>query len=144
MPRLTERTADRLSTALWVSVAVVALGGAVLTVAAWGDLQAQDSFPTLVSTFGGVLYASLGALIVRRARNAVGWILQGAGLGLAVLSFTSAYAVVAIVSDPGALPNPQVVGALSLGVFAATSMALSFMLFVFPRAHCRRGGGVRS
>src|SRR5439155_20495996 len=56
----------------------------------------------------------------------------GVGVGLAVLSFTSAYAVVGIASHPATLPAPSLVGALAEPDFAGTSTTLAFMLFVFP------------
>ena len=132
MSRLSERTADRLTVALFASVVGLGLAGTVLTVVAWGDLKPADAYPNVLSAFAGVVYGVIGALIVRRARNTVGWALLGVGVGLAVISFTSAYAVVGIVTRPGALPAPSLVGAVAEPVFAGTSTALAFMLFVFP------------
>ena len=132
MARLTERPADRFATALWVSAGVIGLGGVALTAVGWGDLKPGDAFPNLASAFAGFGYAGLGALIVRRVRNMVGSILLWVGVGLAGLSFTSAYAVVGTVTRPGALPAPESVGAVAEGFFAATTIALCFLLFVFP------------
>src|SRR5439155_21805413 len=114
------------------SAVALGLAGTVLTVVAWGDLRPDDAYPNLLSAFAGVVYAVFGVLIVRRARNTVGGVLFGVGVGLAVLSFTSAYAVVGIATHPGALPVPRLVGAVAEPVFAGTSAALGFMLFVFP------------
>jgi len=132
MSRLSERTADRLTVALFASVVALGLAGTILTVVAWVDLKPEDAYPNLLSAFAGVVYAMIGALIVRRARNTVGWALLGVGVGLAVLSFTSAYAVVGIASHPATLPAPSLVGALAEPDFAGTSTTLAFMLFVFP------------
>jgi len=132
MSRLSERTADRLTVALFASVVALGLAGTILTVVAWVDLKPEDAYPNLLSAFAGVVYALIGALIVRRARNTVGWALLGVGVGLAVLSFTSAYAVVGIASHPATLPAPSLVGALAEPDFAGTSTTLAFMLFVFP------------
>ncbi|TMK35360.1 MAG: GAF domain-containing sensor histidine kinase [Actinobacteria bacterium] len=132
MSRLSERTADRLTVGLFASVVALGLAGTILTVVAWVDLKPEDAYPNLLSAFAGVVYALIGALIVRRARNTVGWALLGVGVGLAVLSFTSAYAVVGIASHPATLPAPSLVGALAEPDFAGTSTTLAFMLFVFP------------
>ena len=132
MSRPTDRTSHGLVTALWVSAALIGLAGAALTAVAWGDLKPEDSFSNLASAFAGILYAALGALIVRRVRNIVGWILLGVGSGMVVLSSTSAYAVVGVLTHPGALPAPRFVGAVGEPVFAALAIALGFMLFVFP------------
>jgi uncharacterized membrane protein len=79
-----------------------------------------------------VVYATLGALIVRRARNVIGWLLQGVGLGLAILSLAGAYAVVGIATHPNSLPGPGVVGAIAEWAFVVTAPSLAFMLFLFP------------
>ncbi|MGZ4146646.1 MAG: hypothetical protein ACXVPL_02980 [Actinomycetota bacterium] len=72
MPGLSART-ERVSTALWVAAASLALAGIVLTAVGWGDLLA---YPNLVVAVAAATYASLGWLIVRRARNVIGWILR--------------------------------------------------------------------
>jgi signal transduction histidine kinase len=121
-----------VSSVLLVSTALVGLAGAILTVAVWSELKAADSYPNLLSGISGIVYAALGALIVRRARNVIGWILQGVGLGLALLSSGSAYAVLGIATRPGSLPNPEVVGTIAESVFVVTVSWLAFMLFFFP------------
>jgi signal transduction histidine kinase len=126
-----ERT-ERVSAALWVATGLIALAGIVLTIVGWDDLVTADAIPNLVSGFGGLVYSTLGLLIVRRARNAFGWILQGLGLGFAFLSFTGAYAVVGIATSPGALPGPQVVGMIAQTTWVLTAPSLAFMLFFFP------------
>jgi signal transduction histidine kinase len=128
----TGRTADRLAIGMAGAAVAIGIAGAVLTLVAWADLEAQDSFPTLGSAAAGIVYALLGLLIVRRARNLVGWIFEGIGLGLAALTFTSAYAVVGALTHPGPLPAPKLVGAPSQTIFTATAIALAYLLFVFP------------
>src|SRR2546430_17549520 len=89
MPRLPEPTVDRVASGLLVSTALIALTGGILTVVVWGDLAPADAYPTLGSALAGVVYATLGALIVRRARKDIGRSLQGVGLGLACPTFAS-------------------------------------------------------
>jgi hypothetical protein len=69
-----------------VTVTVLSLGGAVLTVMARGDLNTSDTVSNLGAALGAVLYATLGALIVRRAGNLIGWFLLGLGACIAVMA----------------------------------------------------------
>jgi signal transduction histidine kinase len=131
MARPTGKT-ERVSATLLVATALVALAAIVLTAMTWGDMVPSDSYPNLGSAIAGVVYALLGTLIVRRARNVIGWILLGVGLGFTFLSLTSAYAVMGIVTHPGALPAPKLVGAIGEWTFVVTAPALAFMLFFFP------------
>jgi signal transduction histidine kinase len=131
MASSTGRT-GRVSAVLWIATALVALAGVVLTVVAWGDLVTSDAVPNLVSAIAGLVYATLGVLIVRRAQNVFGWILAGLGLGLAFLSLTSAYAIIGLVTFPGSLPGPKVVGMIAELTWVLTAPLLVFMLFFFP------------
>ena len=131
MPEPPQR-ADRGSTALLVATALIAVAGVALTLVAWGDLRSTDSLPNIGSAIAGALYAALGALIVRRARNVIGWLLGGVGLGLAFLSLASAYSAIGIATHPGSLPSPEVVGTLAEWAFVLTAPSLAFMLFLFP------------
>ena len=105
MRRLGDEGTDRLTAAIVIGTITIAAAGLVLTVITWGDTIPADAYPNLFSSVAVVLYVVPGALIVRRARNLVGWILQAVGVGLALVPFTSSYAVVGVVSRPGALPS---------------------------------------
>jgi signal transduction histidine kinase len=78
-----------------------------------------------------VLYATLGALVVRRAGNVIGWFLLGIGAGLAINTSASAYAVLGI-THPGTLPAPELVGLLAEWSFVPLFAAVVFMLVLFP------------
>jgi hypothetical protein len=65
--------------ATWVTVTVLSLAGAVLTVMARGDLVTSDVVTNLGAAPAAVLYVTLGALIVRRAGNVIGWFMLGLG-----------------------------------------------------------------
>jgi hypothetical protein len=67
------------STGLWAAVLLAALAGAVMTIVARGDLAAGDLASNLGNAAAAVGYATLGALIVRRAGNVIGWIMLGEG-----------------------------------------------------------------
>ena len=115
----------------WLSITVLSLAGAVLTVLAWGDLKTQDAVSNLSAAPAAVLYATLGVLIVRRAGNLIGWILIGLGAGLAIMSLASAYAVLGI-THPGTLPAPELVGLLAEWSFVPVLTGVGFMLLLFP------------
>jgi signal transduction histidine kinase len=121
----------RATGAVWLSVTALSVAGAVLTVLAWGDLKTQDAVSNLSSPLAAVLYATLGALVVRRAGNVIGWILLGIGALLAIMGSASAYAVLGI-THPGTLPVPELVGLLAEWCFVPIFTGVSFMLLLFP------------
>ena len=123
--------ARRATAVAWLSITVLSLAGAVLTVLAWGDLKTQDAVSNLSTAPAAVLYATLGALIVRRAGNLIGWMLIGIGAGLAIMSLASAYAVLGI-THPGTLPAPELVGLLAEWMFIPVLTGVGFMLLLFP------------
>ncbi|MGZ6543977.1 MAG: GAF domain-containing sensor histidine kinase, partial [Actinomycetota bacterium] len=124
--------AERLSTVLWVVTVAFGIAGAVLTLVVWSALDPRDGLPNLFSGLSGILYATLGAVIVRRARNPIGWILQGIALGLALLSFAGAYSVAGLVWRPGSFPGAVAAAGFAEWVFGPTLTALGFLLFLFP------------
>lgn len=127
-----EQRAERGSRVLWGVTLLIAVIGLALTIVAWGDLILADSLANVAGAIAGVVYATLGALIVRRARNLIGWLLQGVGLGFVILSATDGYAVLGIATYPSSFPAPDVVGAIAGSVFVVTAPSLAFMLLFFP------------
>jgi signal transduction histidine kinase len=123
--------ARRATAVAWLLITVLSLAGAMLTVLAWGDLKTQDAVSNLSTAPAAVLYATLGALIVRRAGNIIGWILIGIGAGLAIMSLASAYAVLGI-THPGTLPAPELVGLLAEWTFIPVLTGVGFTLLLFP------------
>jgi signal transduction histidine kinase len=121
----------RVTAAAWVLVTAVSLAGAVLTVLASGDLVTSDTISNFAAAPAAVLYATLGALVVRRAGNVIGWFVLGVGAGLAVMGSASAYAVLGI-THPGTLPTPELMAVLGEWIFVPTLTAIVFMLLLFP------------
>jgi len=78
-----------------------------------------------------VLYATLGALIVRRAGNVIGWMLIGIGGAQAISWLASAYAVFGV-AHPGTLPAPELAGLLGEWSFIPVFTGIGFMLLLFP------------
>ena len=123
-----QRTA---ATAAWAVAVAMALSGLVLIILAWNDLVAGDAITTVCDVPAAVLYATLGALIVRRAGNVIGWYLVGAGIAVAAVGLASAYAVLGI-RNPGTLPEPRVVGLLAEWSFVPLVCGIAFMFLLFP------------
>jgi signal transduction histidine kinase len=126
-----ERTRTRVALGLWASTALIGVGGIVLTALAWPDLKPAD-YSAMALPLAGMGYATLGAVIIRRAGNRIGWMLLGEGLGSTVIALTSGYAIVGVLTHPGALPSPKVVGAISEVVFVPIVTTLELLLVVFP------------
>ena len=62
-------------------------------------------YGTLVYVATPLALALIGLLLTtRRPENAVSWVLAGSALAMAVATFVSAYAVAALIRDPGSLP----------------------------------------
>ena len=118
----------RATAAAWISITAVSLAGAVLTVMASGHLVTSDTVANLGMAPSAVLYATLGAIVVRRAGNVIGWFLLGIGAGLAILPSASAYAVLGI-THPGTLPAPELVGLLAEWSFVPLFSAIVLLLF---------------
>ncbi len=123
--------ARRATAVAWLSITVLSLAVAVLTVMAWGDLVTTDAVTGLIYAPGPVLYATLGALIVRRAGNVIGWMLIGIGGALAINWLASVYAVFGV-AHPGTLPAPELAGLLAEWSFIPVFTGLGFMLLLFP------------
>jgi len=126
------RSGNALATVILALTVVVSAAGLVLTIYVWSDMAAVDAYPTLFSVFSGVLYAALGVLIVRRARNRVGWVLALVGLGVSLVTLLSVYAIAAMRPNDLPLPAPSIVGAMAQPVFIMMAIALAFLMFIFP------------
>ena len=122
----------RVSTGLWTGTVLAAIATVALTVVARGNLTANDGFSQLSGAVAAVTYATLGALIVRRAGNLIGWIMIGVGAGLAFLGVASAYAVIAVATYPGAVPSGKLVGLLAECSFVPSTFTIAFMFLLFP------------
>ena len=93
-----------------------------------------DAISTVCQVPSAVLYATLGALIVRRAGNTIGWYLLIAGIADALVALASAYAVLGI-RHPGTLPGPAIVGVLAEWSFIPLICSIAFMFLLFPTGH---------
>ncbi len=121
----------RATAVAWFAVAILSLAGAVLTVLASGPLTTSNTISNFAGTPAAVLYATLGALVVRRAGNVIGWFVLSEGACTAVMASASAYAVLGI-THPGTLPAPGLMALLAEWSFVPVNAALIFMLLLFP------------
>ena len=126
------RRAARVSAALWAGIVLAAFAGAALTILARGNLKASDLTANLGNAAAAVAYATLGALIVRRAGNLIGWLMLGEGAGLAFITLASTYAVLGVATFPGALPAAKQAGTIGECSFAGIAFTIAFMVFLFP------------
>jgi hypothetical protein len=79
----------KLTAALWAVIVLAAMAGASLTLVARGNLAHGDLASNLALSVAVAAYATLGALIVRRAGNVIGWMMLGAGAAQAFLAIAS-------------------------------------------------------
>jgi len=120
--------------AVWVLVVLVTTAGIVATVLAWPYLGGGDAISNTAGLPAAVLYATLGALVVRRAGNIIGWFLLNGGIACAVVSTASAYAVIGT-NHPGTLPGPALAGLLAQCSFLPLVLGLAVMFLLFPTGH---------
>ena len=95
-------------------------------------IKANDGISQVGSSVSTVAYATLGALIVRRVRNPIGWLLLAAGISLGLMGLFSAYALLGITTHPGAVPAPQQVGAVAEWLFFPVVAVLAGALPPLP------------
>ena len=131
------RAGARLINGLWAGSVLIAVASAVLTVLTWSDYKANDAISQAGSSVSTVAYATLGALILRRVRNPIGWLLLTAGVSEGLMALFSAYAVLGITTHPGAVPAPQQVGAVAEWLFFPVVAVLACAFLLFPTGTLR-------
>jgi len=129
---LGRRPSARAVTAALVVTVLVALAGLVLTGLEWSSLATSDGIGSVGAVAGSIAYAALGALIVRRAGNLVGWFMLAEGAFNAIMTTGSAYAIFGMKAHPGALPAAAAVGTLAEAVFVLVATGLAAIFLVFP------------
>ena len=117
---------------LWAVTVLAALAAAALTLVAADELAHGDLASNLALSVSVAAYATLGALIVRRAGHAIGWLTLAASAAQAFLTLASIYAVIGVATFPGALPAAKQVGTLAECSFPAVVFTVGFMFLLFP------------
>ena len=131
------RSGMRLIDALWAGSVLIAVADAILTGLTWSDFKTGDGISQVGFPVSTLAYATLGALIVRRVRNPIGWLLLAAGVGLGLMGLFNAYAMLGIITHPGAVPAPQQVGAVSEWLFFPVVAVLACAFLLFPTGTLR-------
>ncbi len=119
-------------TALWAAAVAAALAAAALTLVAAGNLAHRDLAWNLALVVSAAAYATLGALIVRRAGNIIGWLMLGAGSVQVFVALASMYAVIGVATFPGSLPAARQLGTLAECSFSCVVFTIAFMFLLFP------------
>jgi signal transduction histidine kinase len=119
-------------TVAWVVVLLASLAGTALTVATWDKLSLGDAVDNLGAAAGAIAYATLGALILRRARNLIGWFMVAEGAALALLTAGSAYSIAGQDGPLPGLPAAATIGALAECAFVPTATGLAAIFLLFP------------
>jgi signal transduction histidine kinase len=126
------RPPPRAITAALAATGLVALAGLVLTGLEWSSLATSDAVASVGAVAGAIAYAALGALIVRRTGNLVGWFMLAEGAATAVMTTGSAYTIFGVKAHPGTLPAAAAAGTLAETVFVLVVAALAAIFMVFP------------
>ena len=126
------RPPARAITAALAATVLVALAGLVLTGLEWNSLATSDAVDSVGAVAGAIAYAALGALIVRRAGNLVGWFMLAEGAATAVMTTGSAYAIFGVKAHPGTLTAAAAAGTLAESVFVIVAVDLAAIFLVFP------------
>lgn len=132
MTAVLRRTAAALAGLAVALLAVVI----TVTILSWGHPLAEADYPgpaNLIDTAVWAAFVAVGVLIVvRRPRNAIGWLLLAAGLGLLAMAFVSSYGVYGTVVAPGALPGAGVAVVVAQTVWLLPFALIAVLLLVFP------------
>ena len=71
-------------------------------------------------------------VVSRRRENPIGWLFLGAGLALALGSFSRSYALHALVADPDSLPGGHALAWLATWVESIAIALLPWLFLLFP------------
>ena len=94
-----------------------------------GAWTASNVFDVVVSLGVPVL----GIVIVtKQPRNAIGWLFLAAGVSIAIATFAQAYALRALIVEPGTLPAGEALAWLSNAVWPIPIACLVLLFLLFP------------
>jgi hypothetical protein len=126
------RQAAAISAGIGAAVVLAAVAGVAPTFLAHAAFKGDDLVFNLAALAAAVAYATLGALIVRRAGSLIGWLMLAEGAGLVFLALASTYCLMGIATIPGDLPAVKQVGAIGESSFAIVVFIIVLMFLLFP------------
>ncbi|MBA4170180.1 MAG: hypothetical protein H0X68_07220 [Chloroflexi bacterium] len=122
--------------ALW-AVAVILVAAEVLFAIQNGGREGGASYGAVFDTLfrlGLLVFPTVGAFVAsRRPKNAIGWIMLGTGVLLALTGFALSYATYGLFTRPGGVPAAEVMAWISAWIFLPPLFATPPLLFLlFP------------
>ncbi|HEX6878637.1 MAG TPA: histidine kinase [Nocardioidaceae bacterium] len=115
-------------TLLASSVLLKALNAGTYTTHDPGDVAASSTLSLSVGCF-----AVTGLLIIRRSpHQSIGWLMSLIALILAWLDFSYGYIRYALVTDPGALPRPEILAGFNWLWAVGFGLTCTFLILLFP------------
>jgi signal transduction histidine kinase len=136
------RTSTRLAwVAAWASI-VLMIAALVINLLDRHSVVPADlanwSFADLLNQVVNLATPILGLILVtKQPGNRLGWMFLAAASGLAIGAFSSAYAVHALLVDPGSWPGGHLAGWFSNWIFVVAISMLAFLFLLFPTGHLR-------
>jgi hypothetical protein len=129
---ITPRTASWLAWSLWaLSVALTALS--LLLLALIRSHPGTHIFDWWLGNATVVIDATVGAVVAsRRPENPVGWLLCLSGVATSTSSFTSQYAIYALLAQPNSLPAGEAMAWLASWMLPIMNGVQVFYLLLFP------------
>ena len=97
----------------------------------WSFLSVFDILVNAGVPVLGIVIAS------RRRENPIGWLLLVAAFDLGLAGFSRAYALHALLADPGSLPGGRAFAWISNTIWPIPVSFLSFLFLLFPDGHLR-------
>ncbi|MGH2554954.1 MAG: histidine kinase [Actinomycetota bacterium] len=126
------RTASRAVWWIWGFLVFLALATSVLSFLGRSTQDPTDAgFFIFAAVVGAGAFAPVGALIVARRGNAVGWTLLAIGAGFVLTMFASSYAVAATAGVEW-LPAWRYVAWIGMWSWLPTAGAVPLLLLLFP------------
>ena len=126
------RREARISAGIAAAVVLAAVAGVALTFVARAAFKGNDLAFNLAALAAAVAYATLGALVVRRAGSLIGWLMLAESTGLVFITLAATYCLLGITTFPGHLPAARQAGTIAESGFASVAFILVLMLLLFP------------
>ena len=126
------RREARMSAGLGAAVVLAAAAGVPLTFVGRAAFKGNDLVFNLAAPAAAAAYATLGALVVRRAGSLIGWLMLAEGASLAFITLASTYCLLGITTFPGSLPAARQAGTLAESGFVPVVFLIAWTFLLFP------------